>query len=217
MKTRRVRFKRRRNMPLSKKQTKAVKTIAKKAIEKKAEVKVFDTTLSALTNISATTTGNVIIDFPDQSVTSAGRIGNKIDLKSLQIRGEFDCGSLQAVHGRILLVQALDSDSDGELQLRDVLQYPQTGHKMNSYFKHDSDRRFKVLSDRQYWWDSNTTSAPQPYFVDIKKFGTNTIVQEDTSTQEGNIGKIYMWALGGAGATDMDIRSLHYRFRYTDL
>lgn len=211
-------YKRKAHMPLSKKQTKAVKTIAAKAIEKKAEVKVFDTLVAGgLTNISATATGNIVIDFPEQGTESFQRTGDKVEILSLQIRGDFDCGTSTATHGRILVVQSLDSDKDGDLQLRDVLQYAQAGHKVTSYYKHDSDRKFKIMSDKQYYWDSNTVSAPQPYFVDLKNFGYKTIVLDDEGTSTGNIGEIYVWALGGTGSTDMDLRSLEYRYRYTDL
>lgn len=212
---RRRRYRRKRGgKPLNYRQVKAVGKIARKEIHKGAELKVLDDKQIAVTNID-TTNPTWTLTVPPKGTGNGQRIGDGIYLKSLQFRGDLDCGTNQVNHIRMLMVQDLESDIDGALAISDVLEDTASDNSITSFYKHQPKRKFKVLSDKHYYWDSNTASAPQPYDVCFKNFGKRKIVLDNTS-DFGNVGGITLFAIGPASST-ADLRNGMARLRYYDM
>lgn len=200
--------------PLTYKQTKAVGKIARKEIYSQSELKNVDKKEDPLAAIG-TTSANLTIQMPSKGLTVSDRIGDGIYLKSVQIRGDIDCGSVTTSHARVIAVQDLQSDLDcGEITLQDVLESPEGDRHLNSFYQHNPPRRFKVLSDKHYFWDAHTASAPQPYDLSFKNFGKRKLVLDNTA-ESGNIGTLKIFCCGGSGGT-VDMRNIVTRIKYYD-
>lgn len=211
---------RRHAKPLTYKQTKAIGKIARKEIHREAELKVVDASLSALTNVGGfdgSDIGNIrtLDQMPAQGTLANQRLGDEIFIKSMQLKGDIDCGTNQVTSSRVIAVQDLESDVDGPLTLRDVLQTPYNNAGLTSFYRSNPARKFKVLSDKMYYWDSNTASAPQPWEVNLKNLGKRKVTLDNTGVK-GNIGMVSVFAIGNGATSTTDLRNLQYRMRYYD-
>lgn len=209
-------YKKRRNMPLSKAQTKAVGKIAWKEVHKDSELKTYeDNSITDLQAIASATPKVYRVAMPAQGLGVNDRIGEQISVRSLEINGDIDCGSAVTTHARVIVAQCLESDVDGHLTDEDVLQQTQP-NQVNSFYRVNGNMKYRVLSDRHFYWDSNTASAPQPYRLKLKKLPINKIQLDNTGVQ-GNIGGLYVYAFTEDTGGNTDIRQMQCRIRYYDM
>ncbi len=224
------RYTKRRNgrKPLTRPQYKQVAKIANKQIHKMAELKTldehFDTSASLGPNDGFIGVRKLLL-MPSQNTTTApdgGRDGDSIYLRSLSINGWLDCSTTQQLVMRLILVQWLDSDVVPPT-LKDILQsHDGTGggnngfKPVNSHYLSQPKKRFRILDDRTYAWDSNVASAPKPYRIRLSTKDFAIKKPQFTKALLTGQGNIYLFhfadqAVGGAGMNEA-----HYRIRYYD-
>lgn len=207
---RKKRYNRKRRMPLSRTQAKAVKKIAWKEAHKDMEVKFVEQEYN-ITTINDTPQITQLA-LPSRGTGNNQYLGEEIVVKSVELTGDIDCGTATSNHARVILFQYLESDNI-TLNAADILKTPSFPGSM---YRMDPDVHYRVISDREYYWDSNTSSAVQPYKIKLKgKDIPKRHMHLDNSSVTGNVGALYLWCSAG-GSDDIDLRGLEYRMKFYD-
>lgn len=204
--------------PLSHRQVKAISKIANKQIHKNSECKVITGSLSgAFVDSVGGMYGpsSQSVPMPAQGNASNQRIGDEIMLKSVSLRGFIDCKQVDNNHVRIVVVQDLQNNATA-LAHTDVFETSGTGDEgLVSFYKVNPTRKFKVLSDLMYEWDSNNASAPKEWNVSLSyKDLKYKKIQVNAS---GTVGDIRIFVFGGEGSTGPAVTEMmRYRVRFYD-
>lgn len=144
-KIRRYRPQRSKRMPLSKAQVKAVRSVAKKAMDGQAEKKFLDTVLTNnVTSFDVPTVTQIAL--PAQGDGQGQRDGDQVKLKSLHIKGLLRHNGSTDTRGRIIVVQVME-DLGAAPTLSQILEDVTTQDIFNSPYKINSDLNYKILWD----------------------------------------------------------------------
>lgn len=211
---------------LSRLEKKEVKAIASSVIVQKAERKIYNPAAADL-NLQRTVASAVIIPGGLSAGTSdSGRIGNKIQVQSINIKGTLQPGSDTDAVFRIMLVQwegeSYASTGLSSPPLDDFVTPLGTIDNMNLWYlrRRDSDaantRKYKVLYDQTWYFDNHTSGAQRPFELTLpgSKLANKGVVSFSTETTTNYDNPIYMYGFG----TD-DVAKLRFRYRslYTDV
>jgi len=189
------------------------------------ELKFFDTILGTTT---VANTGNVATNLcvVPQDATESGRIGRKITIKSISIRGQFDLPSTGTVANtsdaaRFMLVQ--DRQANGAaFAVLDVL----STAGMNSHRDLENESRFRILKDFQMDLNAggggmNPAATPVSTTVTRQwKFYVkcNIPIEYDSTATTGAIGTQRSNSIAPLFISDIGVCTTTYvaRIRYTD-
>ena len=133
-----------------------------------AELKTVDSTPTAITGTASGSFAATALSYPVQGAGANQRQGDSIYLHSYSLRGFVDCGSTQNNIMRIITFQWLEDDNVTTPNSDDVLADTTVGNILTSHYVVNPPKRFKILDDSVYTWDSNTASAPKPWSVQIR-------------------------------------------------
>lgn len=211
-------MKRRQRAPLTKNQYKTVAKIANKQIYKNQELKVLDSTPAGFAATDQGDLAGLKITYPVQGVQSDQRIGDSIYLRQVSLRGLVNCGSDQNNVLRVITVQWLEDDNTVACTLGKILADTTVGNILTSHYKVNPQYRFKIIDDSEYFWDSNTASAPKPWSVNIKgrMFARHKPDFQGTASVNSN-GSIYVFVICDTiGSPISQLHAMHNRVRYFD-
>lgn len=216
--SRKVRFNRSKR-PLSKRQVKAVSKIANKQIHKNAECKEINGLLAAAgsVNLVGGTFGplSVTVPMPASGVLDTQFIGSEFMLKSVQLRGYVDCAAYDNNIMRVIVAQDLE-DNATSLTYSDILETPNVNDALISFYKVDSNRKYKILSDQVFNWDSNNASAPKAWCCNLSY--KDLKIKKVSLTATGYYGAIRVFIFGGEGGTaPAKYEFMRYRVKYYDM
>lgn len=214
----RKRYKGKRRAPLSHRQVKAISKIANKQIHKMSEMKVLTGTINGSTVDSVGGTygpDSISVPYPSAGTGATNRVGEVIYLKSVSLRGVLDAKQLDNNFMRIVVVQDLESNADGVLEYGDIFELTSGDNCLNSFYKNNPERKFKVLSDLTYNWDGNNASAPKPWSVSLGQ--RDLRIRKPQITATGTTGQLRLFIFGGEGATGPAMTErMKYRIRFYD-
>ncbi len=210
--------------PLSKAQYKTVAKIANKQIHKMSELKTLDTNhgdqaiipLGGAPHAAATLEK---ITMPAQGSGDGTRDGDSLYLRSLSLNGTMKPAATDKTQIiRLILVQFLDTDAGNVPDVSDILADVTTGNALesiHSFYVTDPPRKFKVLDDRIYYWDSNNVIAQKPYRVRIKARDLMIRKPQFTDGLVTGTGQIYLFGMSEVSDGAL-IQQLQSRWRYFD-
>ena len=93
------------------------------------------------------------------------------------------------------------------------------GNILTSHYVVNPPKRFKILDDSVYTWDSNTASAPKPWSVQIRgrDFARHKPDFQASGSANSN-GTIYILVIAETPGSSpyADLKNVHYRLRYFD-
>lgn len=137
---------------LSKAQKNAVKKIATSAITKVSEKKFLDQA-SGPTQIGYDAPVISLISMPVQGDSVNTRDGDNLFIKSLRLKGQV-ATSGQDVRVRVIVFQWMEDNATSSPTASDILQDVTQYDILNSPYKINGPKHFKVLMDRRYVLDS---------------------------------------------------------------
>lgn len=141
--------------PLSKKQVKAVKTIIVKE-KKKYMDNWYEKTVSSTTSTTATVTQLTDIPQGDDVTNMFGkRQGNRIAIRSLQLKGYLTCADATNLVRVILLQWHGDADSVGAPTQASILDtFTSSANPLNAFYVNQSNANqlasYKILMDKRF-------------------------------------------------------------------
>lgn len=159
-----------------------------------AEMKFFDTVEAAATGAVAGTISIGSVNIVPQDDTQSGRIGRKITIKRLQVRGQLVLPATTVAADttdkiRVMFIQDMQTNGASPtvatiLETADI----------NSYLNMANSSRFKVLSDKIYTLNATAGGAPTgtPSFGSVTRNYAiykkcNIIIEYDNSAATGAI------------------------------
>lgn len=198
--------------PLSKTQYKAVAKIANKAVLKRAEKKILDTDVG---NLAANTTTGVVVTKvtpPSQGDSASSRDGDQIYVNSLHFRSMLNCQANQNNEMRLIIIQWLEDDADATPVLGDILQ--NTGDLVSSMYVVNPARRYKILHDKCYMFDTNNGSVRRR--IDVYIPGKKMALRKLSFNPAAATGVGQFYIITGGHQAQGNFDSTLTRLRYHD-
>lgn len=190
------------------------------------EMKFLDTTVAAS---SPATTGTIFsssLNIIPQDDTQSGRIGRKVTVKRVQLRGQVLLPATTTAADtadRLRILVVLDMQANGASPL--VGQVMETG-SINSYLDMANVSRFRVLADKLFTLSASAAGAPTgtPSFgAVLKSFSiykkVNIPIEYDASASTGALTTIRSNNILVVALTQNALATLAFtsRIRYTDM
>jgi len=211
---------------LSRLEKKEVKAIANSVIVQKAERKIYNPAAADLTLQRSVASVYLIPGGLAQGLTEIGRIGNKVQVQNINIKGTLQPGSDTDAVFRILVVQwqgeSYASSGLSNPPLDDFVASLGTVDNMNLWYlrKQDSDaantRKYKVLYDQTWYFDNHTSGAQRPFelVLDGKRLANKGVFTYSGETTTNYDNPIVMYGFGTDNVANLRFR---YKSTYTDI
>lgn len=186
-----------------------------RALEKAPELKVLD---AGYGNISANATAGLTftkINPPAQGDAAGQRDGDQLLLKSISLRGEWDCQTTQTNRMRVLVLQWLEDDAVTAPSAVQILQDITGGEELNSFYRVRPGHKFKVLMDKRIYYDSNNASSNKPFVFSVGEKKLKIAKQAFNAGAITGVGNVYLLTMGMG--VDGRITNVVARTRYTDM
>lgn len=164
-------------------------------------------------NISSDEDGDLIdLVVSTQGTTTTTRVGNKIYLSSIQLKGILALNTLSSAIFRIIMIR----DKSDVIGIGDILQYYSVGDQnvaVMSPYNRDHKLDYKVLFDKLYYMNSvkSTTSG-----FKIKKKLKCVCRLNDADAVQNNQIKLFVVSSTTTGAGTKPFFSIMSRIYYTD-
>lgn len=194
------------------KNTKSIARVVNSVLARRNELK--DLTVDHAALAANSTSGITItkINPPAQGDSSSTRDGDQFYLKSLQLSGRANCGANANTVQRIIVFQWMEDDGVNTPDAAEILQNTNNADSLNSFFVTNPTKKFRVLSDKTYYWDAQNTSASKSYKLSISNFPMKKVSLSPAAIT--GVGCIYVLTCGLQAAGDF--ASFQSRQRYYD-
>lgn len=214
---------------LSRVQKRQVKAIAAKTVEVKAENKIYESSAADLAWTSTVSITPLLPTFGTQGVESSMRIGNKINVKSIHMKGVIKIPNANAVL-RYMVVQYVGTSTSAPTvpPLKGYSDNTATESQANMTLfylrKQDSAAaiaaNYKVIVDQILYYDNNSTTRYIPFEVNVKEgdFKDALINYQTGATTYEN--PVYLMLYSDTKSDEASLPSLlqfRYRSTFTDL
>jgi len=187
----------------------ATKGYVKKMLDKAQEIKFYDESGT----VSLSTSGSVFcVSDLAQGDTDITRDGDKIVLKSMQLRGTMTLADTSNII-RIIVFQWFPVDTASDPTADDILQTTGTFGIVSAY-QHDQRNQYHILADRTY----TLTTASQPYRHWQIKIPFKYVKKQATFLAGGVYGAnhIHILMISDSAAVADPTCSFYSRIYYTD-
>lgn len=197
--------------PLSYKQTKAVSTIARRAVRRVSEKKSYRTAVDNQTFDN--TTGYVLhLTSISQGDGASTRDGNSILLRSVQSRFSlYSADATQVI--RVIYFQWFPESTP---TVTDILSNTYTGdvNLVNSPYELHARSQFRILADRTYALEGSSNELAIDRIM-VKKFARRMVTFDTTSTT-APINGLYMLVVSDSGAVSHPYIHVVNQVNYSD-